>query len=102
MKAQEFLALLGLEPETIQTAKKEPLDATQAIALVRRGQRVSGAKGSKLVILEISQTAPSDEEIAALIVGPSGNLRAPTLQIKNSFVVGFSDELYRSIFNTRR
>jgi len=28
------------------------------------------------------------------VIGPSGNLRAPTYRIKNKFIVGFNQEFY--------
>jgi hypothetical protein len=47
--------------------------------------------------LDLSQTKPTDEELAALVIGPSGNLRAPTLQVGDTLLVGFDDELYRTV-----
>jgi arsenate reductase-like glutaredoxin family protein len=47
--------------------------------------------------LNLAKDRPSDEAIAELIVGPSGNLRAPTLQIGDELIVGFSNELYESV-----
>ena len=32
------------------------------------------------------------------VIGPSGNLRAPTWKIGNEFVVGFNPELYAEVF----
>ncbi len=43
---------------------------------------------------------PSDEnraEILKAAMGPSGNLRAPTLKIGSQFLVGFNLELYQSL-----
>ncbi|MBC8258421.1 MAG: hypothetical protein H8E38_05355 [SAR324 cluster bacterium] len=33
------------------------------------------------------------------VIGPSGNLRAPTWRIGNEFVVGFNPELYEEVFS---
>lgn len=46
----------------------------------------------------LSKEDPSDDDIAALIVGPTGNLRAPAMRIGKKFVVGFNDEIYEKIF----
>ena len=32
------------------------------------------------------------------VIGPSGNLRAPTWKIGNDFIVGFNTELYEEVF----
>ena len=32
------------------------------------------------------------------VIGPSGNLRAPTWRIGNEFIVGFNPELYEEVF----
>lgn len=33
------------------------------------------------------------------VIGPSGNLRAPTWRIGNEFIVGFNPELYEEVFD---
>lgn len=47
-------------------------------------------------MLNLEMDQPSNEAIAELIVGPSGNLRAPTLEIGDELIVGFNNELYES------
>lgn len=38
-----------------------------------------------------------DEEIAALIIGPSGNLRAPAFFAGKKLVIGFEEDAYREV-----
>jgi arsenate reductase-like glutaredoxin family protein len=40
----------------------------------------------------------TEEELLKLVLGPTGNLRAPTLKVENRIVVGFNQEMYESIF----
>jgi len=42
----------------------------------------------------------SDDKVNILkdVIGPSGNLRAPTWRIGNEFIVGFNPELYEEVF----
>ena len=42
----------------------------------------------------------SDDKATILkdVIGPSGNLRAPTWRIGNEFIVGFNPELYDEVF----
>lgn len=41
---------------------------------------------------------PDDETLAAHLLGPSGNLKAPTLRIGDTLLVGFGAEAYRQVF----
>ena len=77
-------------------ARKNRLDASQAWDIVGRCSVLSVAKGKKIV--EISEVADNQDEVLKKIMGPSGNLRAPTLKVGNKYVVGFNLELYESIF----
>ena len=46
---------------------------------------------------------PSEETKEALLkaaMGPSGNLRAPTLRLKESLFVGFHETSYMELFST--
>ena len=40
--------------------------------------------------------AHSADELRKVAIGPSGNLRAPTLRAGKSWYVGFSEEAYNS------
>ena len=62
----------------------------QASTLIRTG------KGKKKLVLYSSSYDKT--EILKDVIGPSGNLRAPTWKIGNEFVVGFNPELYAEIF----
>jgi arsenate reductase-like glutaredoxin family protein len=95
--AQEFLASRKVEPQQIVNAKKETIAGPAAIQLARTKKIIRATKGKKIVVLNLAKDRPSDEIIAELIVGPSGNLRAPTLQIGDELIVGFSNELYESV-----
>jgi len=54
------------------------------------------ARGKKIV-----EWQPSDENKEALLkaaMGPSGNLRAPTLRLQDKMIVGFHEEFYTATF----
>jgi hypothetical protein len=45
------------------------------------------------------KTAPPDDDaLAAQLLGPSGNLKAPTLRMGRTLLVGFSEAAYRQVF----
>ena len=39
-----------------------------------------------------------DEVVNKFMLGPTGNLRAPTMKIGNALLVGFNQELYDQVF----
>ena len=47
------------------------------------------------VVLQIDEFA--DEELLARLMGPTGNLRAPTARVGTTLVVGFNKEAYRQV-----
>ena len=55
------------------------------------------AKGKKLLRFDLSGEV-SDDELAAVALGRSGTLRAPTIRIGDSSVVGYHLEGYQELF----
>ena len=95
---QEFLAKIGEEPKTEVNAKKETYQKDGALELVQSVNHLLVAKGKKIVELNLKKDSPSQEDILKLILGPTGNLRAPTLKVGKKLVVGFNEEMYAGIF----
>jgi arsenate reductase-like glutaredoxin family protein len=69
--------------------------------LVRAAKRLLVSRTKQVIELDLAADGPTDDELAALILGPSGNLRAPAARVGDRFVVGFSDELFRKVLPTR-
>lgn len=40
---------------------------------------------------------PDDDTLAAAILGPTGNLKAPTLRLGDRLLVGFGEAAYREV-----
>ncbi len=59
------------------------------------------AKGKKVVRFDMKHDAPDDDTLASHLLGPTGNLRAPTLMQGDTLVVGFNDEAYRNVIGSR-
>lgn len=64
--------------------------------MIKEAENISVAKGKK--VINFSPVADEKEAILKRVMGPSGNLRAPTLRLKNQFVIGFNSELYEEKF----
>ena len=54
------------------------------------------AKGKKVTTFKPG--AKPDDEVVSAMLGPTGNLRAPTLVSGKTVVVGFNDEAYGDVF----
>jgi arsenate reductase-like glutaredoxin family protein len=57
-------------------------------------KQLAVAKGKKVVQLDMAKDKPTEEEVLKLILGPTGNLRAPTLRSGKKLIVGFNEEMY--------
>jgi arsenate reductase-like glutaredoxin family protein len=78
--------------ETVSSTKKLGRDA--ALAMVRQAQRLVAAKGKKVTAVDLAAGTLSDEELAKLMLGPTGNLRAPTMRVGQTIVVGYNDQVF--------
>jgi arsenate reductase-like glutaredoxin family protein len=87
-----------VEAKTEVNAKKETYQSEGALKLVAKVSKLRVAKGKKRVDLDLKKDAPAEEELLKLILGPTGNLRAPTLLVGKTMVVGFNDEMYTEVF----
>jgi arsenate reductase-like glutaredoxin family protein len=68
------------------------------LKLVKNSSHLLVAKGQKVVEIDLKKQKPTEAEILSLILGPTGNLRAPTVKVGNKLVVGFNDEMYAGVF----
>lgn len=85
----------------IVDATKERRGREEALKLARSVPRVVAARGKRIVEFDMVNDPPSDETLAAHLLGPSGNLIAPTLRIGDTLLVGFGEEAYRLEFGNR-
>ena len=54
-------------------------------------------RGSKVVHVDLRAAKPPKAEMLTLLLGPSGNLRAPTLRKGRTLVVGFDAATYAKV-----
>jgi ABC-type arginine transport system ATPase subunit len=71
------------------------------LKLARSVERVIAARGKKAVVFDMTNDPPDDETLATHLLGPSGNLKAPTLRLGDTLLVGFGEEAYRQVFGDR-
>ena len=98
VKAQEFLSHTTIQTVEQIDARKKKMPVADALALAKQVDRIVAAKGSKVVTLDLKKDKPDAETLQAVMLGPTGNLRAPTFRIGRTLIIGFHEETYRSVF----
>jgi hypothetical protein len=81
----------------VTDATKERRGRDEALALARTAARVVVGRGKKVVTFDMKNEPPDDDTLAAHLLGPSGNLKAPTLRQGDTLLVGFSEAAYQQI-----
>jgi arsenate reductase-like glutaredoxin family protein len=60
---------------------------------------IYAAKGTKVVHVDLRKSSVGKEELANLLLGPTGNLRAPALKQGRKLIVGFNEPTYKRLFS---
>ncbi len=55
---------------------------------------VVAAKGKKVVVIDMAKDENAQELLQANALGPTGNLRAPTIRLGKTWLVGFNEDEY--------
>lgn len=75
--------------------------ADEALTLLRGMTELRVAKGKKIVRVDLSaDDRPADDDLVKLMVSRWGKLRAPTLKVGTTLVVGFNRDMLASVFGT--
>ena len=82
--------------KTVVDARKQRFDVDSAWEMIKGANSVTTAKGKK--VQTWNPTTDDKDTILKQVMGPSGNLRAPTLRLENRFIIGFNDNLYENDF----
>lgn len=83
-------------------AKKERFDREASILLARAASELYVARGKSVVHVDMKKSPPSDDELAKLLLGPSGNLRAPALRKGTTLLIGFEPGAYEKVLRAGR
>jgi len=70
----------------------------EAIKLLKQARHFYAAKGKKVIHFDLEKDKPKKADLIKLMLGPTGNLRAPTILKGNKLIVGFNPELYADTF----
>ena len=79
-------------------ARKERYGAEDAVALLQGMSRMIVAKGKKVTEVDLRKDRPDDAALAKMMLGPTGNLRAPAMKVGRTVLIGFHADTYDQIF----
>jgi hypothetical protein len=100
MKAQGFLEAHDYpEPAEVLDAGKNRRGRDEALKLAKSVHTVVVARGKKVVTFDMRAAPPDDDTLAAHLLGPTGNLKAPTLRLGQTLLVGFGDAAYQQVLS---
>jgi arsenate reductase-like glutaredoxin family protein len=70
------------------------LGADKALELAKAAAKVVVAKGKKVTTFDMKKDKPGKDELLGAMLGPTGNLRAPTIVRGKTVLVGFHPEVF--------
>ncbi len=83
-------------------AKKHRIGPSDALKLLKGIRRlVVIGRGKRIATHDLSKDRPDDDTLRGLMIGPSGNLRAPTVRIGDTLVVGYDEATYKQILGIK-
>src|SRR5258708_15340530 len=96
-RAQGFLdANAGAIGETVDSGKHK-IGRAEALKLLEGITRLVAMRGKNVVTFDLKKDRPDDEVLLLHLMGPTGNLRAPTLRVGETLIVGYNEEAYRKL-----
>jgi arsenate reductase-like glutaredoxin family protein len=96
-RARAYLEANGWTITKETSAAKEKKGSDEALKLARSADKLLVGRGQSYVTFAMKAgDRPSDEELLQYLLGRSGNLRAPTLWLGKTLLVGYSEALYES------
>lgn len=73
--------------------------ADEALTLLAGMTELCVAKGKKIIRVDLSvDDRPADDDLVKLMVSRWGKLRAPTMKVGTTLVVGFNRDMLASVF----
>jgi|SRR5262245_15611652 len=96
-KTQGFLAKRKISVAKQADAKKATIKGDAALDVLKGVDELYVAKGKKVVHVDLKEARPPRAELLGLLLGPTGNLRAPTVRKGGTLVVGFDEATYSKL-----
>lgn len=97
-RAQGFLEGHDIIINEMVIANKNKLGPDDALRLASEVSRIVVAKGRKVITFDMKKDPPDNETLLKAMLGPTGNLRAPTVKRGRTLFVGFDEGAYGAAF----
>jgi len=98
-KTQGFLARHKVTVAAQRDAKKATIKGDAALGVLKDVDELYAAKGKRVVHVDLKREKPPRAELLGLLLGPTGNLRAPTLRKGRTLIVGFDEATYERVLD---
>jgi arsenate reductase-like glutaredoxin family protein len=79
--------------ETVNAAK-DKIGAKDLKGVLKDATKLVVAKGKKVMTFDLARQKMTSAQLAKVMLGPTGNLRAPTMRLGKKVLVGFSAEAF--------
>ena len=80
--------------DTVSASQK--LQASDAKNLLSKASKLIAMKGKKVNEFNVKNSV--NQEAIDAMLGPTGNLRAPTIRVGNPYLVGFNEDVFSAEF----
>ncbi len=81
-----------------ETSASTKLGADKATDLIKDASKIVVMKGKKVTAFDLKREKPKLDDLLAVMLGTTGNLRAPTVVRGKTVLVGFNQEIYDEVF----
>jgi arsenate reductase-like glutaredoxin family protein len=98
-KTQGFLAKQKIAVAARTDAKKATIKGDAALGVLKDVDEIYAARGKQVVHVDLRRARPARAELLGMLLGPTGNLRAPTLRKGRTLIVGFDEATYRRVLD---
>ena len=85
---------MSVKKEQSASAK---LGADKALELAKAAGKVIVMKGKKVTTFDMKKDKHADADLLAVMLGPTGNLRAPVVQRGKTVLVGFNQDVFDEV-----
>ena len=96
-KTQGFLARHKVTVAAQRDAKKATIEGDAALGVLKDVDQLYVARGKRVVHIDLRREKPPRADLLGLLLGPTGNLRAPTLRKGRTLIVGFDEATYKDL-----
>src|SRR5258708_21979771 len=92
-----FLAKHKVSVTEQTDAKKATIKGAAALGVLDGVDELYVAKGKKVKHVDLKKAKPDRATLLGLLLGATGNLRAPTLRKERTLIVGFEERTYKHL-----